>query len=95
MAGAVPEAGRFWELYGWDDLGLPWFWVTEVLGFEPVHEHSLGPLETAQLGFQPASQGHSPSQGTVRDGKQAGTELTRGKQGDVGRRDGSQDIFCC
>lgn len=69
MVGADPEAGRFWELYGWDDLGLPWFWVTEVLGFEPVHEHSLGPLETAQLGFQPASQGHSPSQGTVRDGK--------------------------
>ncbi|KAK2106006.1 hypothetical protein P7K49_015520 [Saguinus oedipus] len=88
MVGTDPEAGRFWEPYGGDDLGLPWFWVTEVLGFEPVHDHSLGPSETAQLGFKPAGQGHGPPQGTANDGNQAGTEPTRGRQGDVGRGDG-------
>lgn len=59
MVGMDPGLGRFWEPHRRDDPGLRRFGVTEVLGFGPVHEHSPGPLTTAQLGFQPTNQGLS------------------------------------
>lgn len=41
MAGKGPGIERFWEPHGGDDPCLPRFWVTQVLGFGPVREHSL------------------------------------------------------
>lgn len=78
MAGMGPGAERFWEPHGGDDPCLPQFEVTKVLGFGPVHEHSPGPLETAQLGFQSAHQGHS-DQAMARLGGRLGMGVRRGQ----------------
>lgn len=98
-AGMGAGAGRFWEPHGGDDPSLSRFWVTEVLGFGPVHEHSPGPLETVQLGFQTANQGLSDQamahpRGRLGMGARE-DRLTRGRHGDVERGDGSRGVSCC
>lgn len=64
--------GRFWELFGGGDPGLPCSWALDVLGLR--HKHSPGPLASGLLTMNVASPRKWWVMG-IRQGK-----LTRGKR---------------